>query len=141
MSESHDTDGLSDRYQQGGELMERLWGEQMASELRATWRRADPDIERYITGFALGDIWARPTLDLKTRSLICLAAAVALEREGQVRLHTHGALHSGATADEVTETILQLMIYAGFPAAWQAMLVARQVIAEHAAAAADGAAR
>jgi len=133
MTENHHAGVPADQYQHGIEVMRRLWGEPMATELRTTWQQADPDIERYITGFALGEIWARPTLDLKTRSLICLAAAVALEREGQIRLHTHGALHSGATADEVTETILQLMIYAGFPAAWQGMLVARQVIAEHAA--------
>ncbi|MFL5801442.1 MAG: carboxymuconolactone decarboxylase family protein [Roseiflexaceae bacterium] len=133
MTESHHPDLPADQYQQGIAVMQRLWGEPMATELRSMWRQADPDIERYITAFALGEIWARPTLDLKTRSLICLAAAVALEREGQIRLHTHGALHNGATAAEVTETILQLMIYAGFPAGWQAMLVARQVIAEHAA--------
>lgn len=134
MTENYQRDDPADRYQHGLEMMQRLWGEPMATELRALWQQADPDIERYITAFALGDIWARPTLDLKTRSLICLAAAVALEREGQIRLHTHGALHSGATPAEVTETILQLMIYAGFPAAWQAMVVARQIIADHAAA-------
>jgi 4-carboxymuconolactone decarboxylase len=136
MADSHDPVSPADRYQQGIATMQRLWGEPMAAELRALWQQANPDIERYITAFALGDIWARPVLDLKTRSLICLAAAVALERDGQVRLHTHGALHSGATAEEVTETIIQLMIYAGFPAAWQAMLVARQVIAEHSSKAA-----
>jgi 4-carboxymuconolactone decarboxylase len=70
-------------------------------------------------------------LDLKTRSLICLAASVALERDDQVRLHTRGALHSGATPAEVTEAIIQLMVYASFPAAWRAMVVASEVIAEH----------
>ena len=135
MADIHEPDSLDDPYQHGIEIMRRLWGEPMATELRALWQQADPDIERYITAFALGDIWARPTLDLKTRSLICLAAAVALERDSQIRLHTHGALQSGATAAEVTETIIQLMVYAGFPAAWQAMLVARQVIAEHSHAA------
>jgi 4-carboxymuconolactone decarboxylase len=134
MSQDQDQHMPADPYQQGIAVMQRLWGEPMATELRSLWQQADPDIERYITAFALGEIWARPTLDLKTRSLICLAAAVALEREGQIRLHTHGALHNGASAAEVTETILQLMIYAGFPAAWQAMLVARQVITEHAGA-------
>jgi 4-carboxymuconolactone decarboxylase len=130
MADIHDLDSMADRYQLSIAVMQRLWGEPMTAELRALWRQAGPDIERYITAFALGDIWARPTLDLKTRSLICLAAAVALERDSQVRLHTYSALQSGATA-EVTETILQLVIYAGFPAAWQAMVVARQVIAEH----------
>lgn len=131
MEDTHDTDSPADGYQQGIATMQRLWGEPMTAELRALWQQASPDVERYITAFALGEIWSRPVLDLKTRSLICLAAAVALERDGQIRLHTHGALHSGATPEEVTETIIQLMIYAGFPAAWQAMVVARQVIAEH----------
>jgi alkylhydroperoxidase/carboxymuconolactone decarboxylase family protein YurZ len=118
-------------YERGIETMRRLWGEETAERMRAVWKTAHPDVERYITAFALGEVWSRPVLDLKTRSLICLAAAVALEREGQIRLHTQGALHSGATPDEVREAILQLMIYASFPAAWQAMVIASQVINEH----------
>ncbi len=117
-------------YEQGIETMHRLWGEEMTERLRNIWKTANPDVERYITAFALGDIWSRPTLDLKTRSLICLAASVALERESQIKLHAHGALHSGATPAEVTETVLQLMIYASFAAAWQAMVLVSQVIAE-----------
>lgn len=117
-------------YQRGIEVMRQLWGEEKTAQMRAIWKQANPDVERYITAFALGEIWARPALDLKTRSLICLAASVALERESQIRLHTHGALHSGATAEEIGETIIQLMIYAGFPAGWQAMSIASQVIAE-----------
>lgn len=118
-------------YQRGIETMHRLWGEEMAEKLRAIWKNANPDVERYITAFALGEVWSRPVLDLKTRSLICLAASIALERDDQVRLHTHGALHNGATPTEVAETIVQLMIYASFPAAWRAMVVASEVIAEH----------
>ena len=118
-------------YQRGIETMKRLWGDDATDQMRTLWKSADTDVERYITAFALGEVWSRPVLDLRTRSLICLAAAVALEREGQIRLHTQGALHSGVTPAEVTETIIQMMIYAGFPAAWQAMVIVRQVITEH----------
>ncbi len=118
-------------YQRGIETMHQLWGEKLTDQMRATWSAANSDVERYVTGFALGEVWSRPGLDLKTRSLISLAAAVALEREGQIRLHTHGALHSGATPTEVTETIIQLMIYASFPAAWQAMVIVREVIDDY----------
>lgn len=118
-------------YQRGIATMQRLWGEDATDQMRSLWKSADADVERYITAFALGEVWSRPGLDLKTRSLICLAAAVALEREGQIRLHTQGALHSGATPTEITETVIQLMIYAGFPAAWQAMVIVRQIIDEH----------
>lgn len=118
-------------YERGIEVMNKMWGETMTEQMREIWRKANPDVERYITAFALGEIWARPVLDLKTRALICLSAAVALEREGQIRLHTHGALQSGATPAEITEAVIQLMIYASFPAAWQAMVVVSQVLAEH----------
>jgi len=117
-------------YQRGLEVMARLWGQEVANDMRMFWRSVHPDIERYITAFALGEVWARPTLDLKTRSLICLASAVVLERADQVHLQTRRALQNGATPAEVAETIIQLMIYAGFPAAWQAMTIANQVIAE-----------
>lgn len=110
--------------------MARLWGPQVARDMRTFWQSVHPDVERYITAFALGEVWARPTLDLKTRSLICLASAVVLERGDQIRLHTRGALQNGATPAEVAETIIQLMIYAGFPAGWQAMVIAKQVMAE-----------
>ncbi len=116
-------------YERGIATMHRLWGAARTEELRAIWKAANLDVEKYITAFALGEVWSRPVLDLKMRSLVCLAAAVALEREDQIRLHTQGALHSGATPAEVIETIIQLMIYAGFPAGWQAMVIASKVIA------------
>jgi 4-carboxymuconolactone decarboxylase len=123
-------DGGVGNYERGLEVMGRLWGSHVAEEMRTLWQSIHPDVERYITAFALGEVWARPTLDLKTRSLICLAAAVALERGDQIRLHTRGALQSGATPAEVAESIIQLMIYAGFPAGWQALVIANQVMAE-----------
>jgi len=118
-------------YQRGIEVMNRLWGEEAADQMRTLWKAANPDVERYITAFALGEVWSRPVLDLKTRSLISLAVAVTLEREGQIRLHTEGALNSGATPTEITEVIIHLLIYTSFPAAWQAMMTVRQVFAEH----------
>ena len=118
-------------YQRGIEVMNRLWGEEAADQMRTLWKAANPDVERYITAFALGEVWSRPVLDLKTRSLISLAVAVTREREGQIRLHTDGALNSGATPTEITEVIIHLLVYAGFPAAWQAMMIVRQVFAEH----------
>lgn len=115
-------------YEQGIETMKKLWGEKLTEDMRALWKQAHPDVEKYITAFAVGEIWSRPGLDLKTRSLVSLSAAIALERDGQIRLHTQGALNSGATSEEIMETVLQLMIYASFPAAWQAMVVVSETI-------------
>jgi 4-carboxymuconolactone decarboxylase len=118
-------------YERGIETMNRLWGEELTEQMRNIWKAANLDVEKYVTSFALGEVWSRPGLDLKTRSLISLAAAVALEREGQIKLHTHGALHSGATEEEITETIIQLLVYASFPAAWQAMAIISKEFEKH----------
>ena len=91
-------------YEQGIETMKKLWGEKLTEDMRALWKQAHPDVEKYITAFAVGEIWSRPGLDLKTRSLVSLSAAIALERDGQIRLHTQGALNSGATSEEIMET-------------------------------------
>ena len=115
-------------YELGIETMKSLWGEDMTAKMRSIWSQASPDAERYIVAVSLGEVWTRPHLDLKTRSLITLAASVALEREDQVRLHTHGALHCGASPEEIREVIIQLMIYASFPAGWKAMVAASEVI-------------
>lgn len=118
-------------YERGVETMEKLWGEKVTEEMRSLWKKAHPDVEKYITAFAVGEVWSRPGLDLKTRSLVCLSAAISLEREGQIRLHTQGALNNGATPEEIMETVIQLLIYASFPAAWQAMVTVSETITAH----------
>jgi 4-carboxymuconolactone decarboxylase len=117
-------------YQRGIDTMTNLWGAATTNRMRDIWMKASPDAERYITAVSLGEVWSRPGLDLQTRCLVTLAASVALEREDQVRLHVLGALRSGATPQQIEEAIIQLMIYAGFPAGWKAMVAAREVIAE-----------
>jgi 4-carboxymuconolactone decarboxylase len=126
-----DTENDIGDYNRGIETMHLMWGPELTEQMRQIWTQANPDVEKYITAFALGEIWSRPVLDLKTRCLVSLAAAVALERESQVRLHTRGALNSGATPEEITETVIQLMIYASFPAAWQAMVAVKQELDEY----------
>jgi alkylhydroperoxidase/carboxymuconolactone decarboxylase family protein YurZ len=70
-----------------------------------------------------GEIWSRPGLDLKSRSLATVAALVALDKPAELRIHLVGALNTGWTRAELREVFLQLGYYAGFPAALEAMKV------------------
>ena len=81
----------------------------------------------YITRTAWGDVWARPGLDRRTRSIVTLTALLALGHEGELRLHIRGALNNGLTRDEIGEVFLHAAVYAGVPAANSAFAVAQEV--------------
>jgi 4-carboxymuconolactone decarboxylase len=89
------------------------------------------DFQDLITRYAWGEIWARPGLDRRTRSAITLMALVALNREGELRMHLRAALCNGLTREEIKEVLLQSAIYCGVPAANGAFTVFREVLAEH----------
>ena len=81
-----------------------------------------------ITRYAWGEVWARPGLDRRTRSMITLTALVALGREDELAMHVRAALRNGLTPDEIGEVLLQCAIYCGVPAANGAFAVAQRVI-------------
>jgi 4-carboxymuconolactone decarboxylase len=86
---------------------------------------------RYVVEFPFGDIYARPGLQLKEREIATVAALTTLgNASSQLRVHIHGALNVGCTPREVTETILQMAVYAGFPAALNGMFDAKAVFGE-----------
>ena len=85
------------------------------------------EFQELITNYAWGEIWTRPGLDRKIRSCITLAMMVALNREGEFKLHVRAALNNGLAKDEIKEVILQTAIYAGVPAANSAFHWAQDV--------------
>lgn len=88
-----------------------------------------PDLARYVIEFAYGDIYTRPGLLPKQRELCIVASLTALgNRERQLRDHVKAALNSGCTPRELTETILMMAVYAGFPTAINGMQIAREVL-------------
>lgn len=90
-----------------------------------------PDLVRMIYEFPFAQIYTRPQLDLKARQIGTVAALVALgNARPQLKAHLHGSLNAGWTARELVELIMQLSIYAGFPAALNALQVAREVFKE-----------
>jgi len=88
------------------------------------------DFQDLITRYDWGEIWSRPGLDRRTRSLVTITALVALGREHELELHVRAALRNGVTPDELKEVLLQCAVYCGVPAANGAFAVAQRVLDE-----------
>lgn len=119
------------RYQQGLARLHEVDGE---AGQRVIDSLADiaPDLARYIIEFGFGDVYSRPGLSLPQRELATIAALTALGNAApQLKVHLHAALNVGLSRREITETILQMAVYAGFPAALNGMFAAKEVFAEH----------
>ena len=85
-------------------------------------------MQHYITKNAWGDVWQRPGLDLKTRSLITVAMLTALGKQHELKGHVRGALNNGATPSEISEVLLHASIYCGVPSAVEAYRSAAEVV-------------
>jgi len=115
-------------FEKGLAMLESMVGQAEAEQIRRGWRELSPDLERFILGFVAGQIWTRPTLDLKTRSLCTVAVLTALARTSALELNVRMALGNGATKEEILEVMLHTAPYAGFPATWDGVKVASRVI-------------
>jgi 4-carboxymuconolactone decarboxylase len=112
----------------GREIQAQLWP-QVASGPTGAFPAAKlaPDFYRYVAASAFGLVWSRPGLALRDRSLATVAQLAALGRTGELRAHLRGALKVGLTQEELTEVLMQTAIYAGVPAANEALAVAAEV--------------
>jgi 4-carboxymuconolactone decarboxylase len=90
--------------------------------------------QEFVTEFCWGDVWTRPGLDRRTRSLINLAMLTALNRKHEFRVHVRGAINNGCTIEEIRETLLQTIVYCGAPAGLESFREAQAVLDELAAA-------
>ena len=109
-------------------ILEKMIGPEDAARMRRGWRDLSPDLERLILSFVAGQIWTRPRLDLKTRSLCTIAALTALGKTSALELNVRMALGNGATKGEIVEAMIQLAPYAGFPAVWEGLKVLTGVV-------------
>ncbi|MBI3961638.1 MAG: carboxymuconolactone decarboxylase family protein [Deinococcus sp.] len=115
------------RYQRGLAMLHQMVGYEQGELVRRTWESLAPDFAKYVLEFLAGEIWKRPHLDLRTRSLVTVAALTALGRSRGLELNIRMAVNNGATKEEVIETLLQMAPYAGFPACWEGIVIADQV--------------
>ena len=118
------------RYQTGLEKLTEIDGE-AGHQVIESLKDVCPDLAKYTIEFPFGDIYSRPGLDLKSREIATVAALTAMGHcAPQLKVHIHAALNVGCTPDEVKETLLQMAVYAGFPAALNGMFVVKEVLIE-----------
>jgi 4-carboxymuconolactone decarboxylase len=113
-------------YEDGMEIRRRVLGDEHVDRATDAVTDLDEDFQRWITETAWGGVWARPGLDLKTRSLLTIAILGALNHE-ELELHLRAARNTGVTPGEVSEALLHVAVYAGVPAANRAFKVAKAV--------------
>jgi 4-carboxymuconolactone decarboxylase len=102
--------------------------------------RADKEIEaatdftrpfhEMATSYCFGDVWSRPGLDRKTRSLLTVAMLTALGRSHEIKAHVHGAISNGASKEELRELFVQAIPYCGLPLAGEGLRSAREVLVQ-----------
>jgi 4-carboxymuconolactone decarboxylase len=118
---------MDTRYERGIERLREVdgsAGERVVESLAGIC----PDLGRYIVEFGFGDVYSRPGLGLREREIATIAALTALGNAApQLKVHIGAALKVGLSRDEIVETILQMSLYAGFPAALNGMFAAREV--------------
>ncbi|KVD46829.1 hypothetical protein WS61_10050 [Burkholderia sp. ABCPW 11] len=85
-------------------------------------------MQKMTTEWCWGEIWTRPQIDRRTRSMINIAMLTALNRPNEVALHVKGAVNNGVTAEEIQEVLLQACIYCGVPAALDSFKIANEVL-------------
>lgn len=121
---------MSERYERGLRRLREV-DEAQVGKIVAGLGDIGPDFANYVVEFAFGDFYARPGLDLKSRQIATVAALTALGTAGpQLRTHISGALNLGWSREEIVEVIMQMAVYAGFPAALNGLAAAREVFAE-----------
>ncbi len=124
---------LSERYRRGLAKLAEIDGEH-GIQVLAGLRAIASDFATYVVEFPFGDIFSRPGLDLRTRELATVAALTAMgTAPAQLRVHLHGALNVGATSGEILEVVMQMAVFAGFPAALNGLAAAKEVFAARAA--------
>jgi 4-carboxymuconolactone decarboxylase len=122
-------DNDNQRYARGLAKLQEIDGEGGVKVVRSLADIA-PDFARLLIEFPFGDIYSRPGLDLRAREIAVVAALTAMGNAApQLKVHIQGALNVGVTRTEVIEIIMQMAVYAGFPAALNGITAAREVFA------------
>ena len=119
-----------ERHEQGMKMRRAVLGDVHVDRSKANETELNADFQDLLTRYAWVEIWTRPGLPPKTRSLITIAMLVALNRTEELRLHLRGAVNNGVSAQEIKEVLLQAAIYCGVPAANTAFHLAAEVFTE-----------
>jgi 4-carboxymuconolactone decarboxylase len=127
MTDPHET--TQTRYDRGLQALRTIDGE-AGEKVIAALAGIAPDFAPLLVSYAFGDIYSRPGLDLRMRQVATVAALTAMGTAApQLKVHIGAALNVGLTRDEIIEVIVQMSVYAGFPAALNGLFAAKEVFA------------
>jgi 4-carboxymuconolactone decarboxylase len=118
------------RHVKGMKMRRAVLGDAHVDRAHAKENDFNAPFQDLITRYAWGEIWSRPGLPRKTRSMIAVAMMVAMNRSEELKLHLRAAANNGVTRKEIQEVLLQSAIYCGVPAANSAFHMAEEVFAE-----------
>jgi len=115
-------------FQQGLATRTQVMGESFVDRAFTNATEYTLPMQEFITRNAWGNVWQRPGLDLKTRSMVTVAMLTALGKQTELKGHVRGALKNGVTPEEIREIMLHATVYCGFPAAIDAFRSATEVV-------------
>ncbi|PWV64618.1 4-carboxymuconolactone decarboxylase [Plasticicumulans acidivorans] len=127
-----------EQFEAGLKVRREVMGDAFVERAFANADEFTMPFQQLVTGMAWGEIWTRPGLDRKTRSLINLAMLTALNRGTEFKGHVRGAVNNGCSREEIMEVLLQAAVYCGMPAGVEAFRNAREVLDQMAAEASAG---
>jgi 4-carboxymuconolactone decarboxylase len=119
----------ANRHETGMAIRRQVLGDAHVDRAIANTNALDEDFQRWIVDNVWGDLWARPGLEIRERSLITIAILGALNHE-ELKLHLEAARRTGVTTEEIAEALLHVAVYAGVPAANRAFRVAKTIYEE-----------
>ena len=115
------------RYEIGWQKLKEIDREQ-GERVVESLKDISPEFAEMLIQFPFGEVYSRPGLDLRSREIATVAALTAMGTAGpQLRVHIHGALNVGCTREEIIEVMIQMAVYAGFPAALNGLFAAKEV--------------
>lgn len=117
-------------FEKGLAIRRRVLGDDYVNQALSAADDFNRPMQELVTKYCWGEIWGRPGLSAKTRSLLNLAMLSALNRPHEIKAHVRGALNNGVTKKEITEVFLQVAVYCGVPAAIDSFRIAREAFSE-----------
>jgi 4-carboxymuconolactone decarboxylase len=125
----HHPNANESRLERGRRALAEIDGE-AGRNVVAALAEVAPDFATYLLEFPFGDIYSRPGLDLRSREVATIAALAAMGNAApQLKVHIEAGLNVGLSQEEITEIIMQMAVYAGFPAALNGLFAAKEVFA------------
>jgi len=117
-------------YSRGVAVRKQIFGAEAVDKRMGALGEFGAPLQGLINTYGYGDVWSRPGLERKIRSLVVIGMNAAINRAAEFKVHVNGALNNGCTPEEIREVCLMVALYAGIPAANDAHRIALETIRE-----------